>query len=65
VIVKLTGAQCFYGLRYSLLIRNLWGLCFEPEEYVKEVWHHFSVVLLPGEKAFLCADICLKTLEID
>jgi hypothetical protein len=57
--------QCFDGLHHGLLIRNLWGLCFEPEEYAEEIWQCFSFVLLAGEKIFLCADICLKTLEID
>jgi hypothetical protein len=37
VVVQLAGVQCFYGLCYDLLIRDLWGLCFEMKEPPEEI----------------------------
>jgi hypothetical protein len=55
----------FDSLRYSLLIQDLWGLCFKPKESTKEIWQYFSFVLLAGEEIFFSVDICLKTLEVN
>jgi hypothetical protein len=63
MIVELASVQCFDGLRYSLLIRDLQGLRFKPKESTKEIWQCFSLVLLAQEEIFFCTDICLKTLE--
>jgi hypothetical protein len=63
--MELTGSQCFNSLGYSMLIRDLWGWRFKPKESLEEIWQCFSFVLLAGEEIFFCADICLKTLEVN
>jgi hypothetical protein len=63
--MELACAQHFYGLCYGLLVKDLWGLCFETKEPTKEVWQCLSFILLAREKIFLRTEICLKTLEVN
>jgi hypothetical protein len=40
-------------------------LCFETKEPAKEIWQCLSFVLLAQEKIFLCAEICLETMNVN
>jgi hypothetical protein len=61
--MELTGAQYFDGLHYSLLIRDLWGLRFKPKDRRNMAIFLFRAV--GRRKIFFCADIFLKTLEVN
>jgi hypothetical protein len=44
--MELTYAQYFYGLYYSLLISDLWGLSFKTKELAEKIWQRLSFILL-------------------